>query len=215
MFLSLPNGTTSRIIPVKLTTLSTGADLTGVLYSDLIAYYKINGSAPVAITLATMTQGTWASGGFIQVSAAHMPGEYELSVPNAAFASGTDVTICIQANGGTSAGMKTYDVVIQMDAYAALVNLVNTLTTYTGNTPQTGDSYARLGAPAGASVSADVAAVETKLGSPVHGSIALDIANVSGGGGGDPLTNTVPGSYAAHTAGNALGKLDQLIVGPG
>jgi hypothetical protein len=36
------------------------------------------------------------------------------------------------------------------------VILTDTLTTYTGNTPQTGDSYARLGAPAGASVSADI-----------------------------------------------------------
>jgi hypothetical protein len=36
---------------------------------------------------------------------------------------------------------------------------VGTLTTYTGNTPQTGDSYARLGAPAGASVSADIAVI--------------------------------------------------------
>lgn len=32
-----------------------------------------------------------------------------------------------------------------------------TITTYTGNTPQTGDAFARLGAPAGASVSADIA----------------------------------------------------------
>jgi hypothetical protein len=37
---------------------------------------------------------------------------------------------------------------------------IGTLTTYTGNTVQTGDAYARLGAPAGASVSADVAAVK-------------------------------------------------------
>ncbi len=41
------------------------------------------------------------------------------------------------------------------------VVLTDTLTTYTGNTLQTGDNYARLGAPAGASVSADVAAVQT------------------------------------------------------
>lgn len=40
------------------------------------------------------------------------------------------------------------------------VVLTDTLTTYTGNTVQTGDAYARLGAPAGASVSADVAAVK-------------------------------------------------------
>jgi hypothetical protein len=41
------------------------------------------------------------------------------------------------------------------------VTTVGTLTTYTGNTPQTGDAFARLGAPAGASVSADVAAVKS------------------------------------------------------
>lgn len=40
--------------------------------------------------------------------------------------------------------------------------LVDTVTTYTGNTKQTGDAFARLGAPAGASVSADVAAVNSK-----------------------------------------------------
>lgn len=45
------------------------------------------------------------------------------------------------------------------------VVLVDTLTTYTGNTPQTGDSFARLGAPAGASVSADVAAVKAETAS--------------------------------------------------
>jgi hypothetical protein len=42
-----------------------------------------------------------------------------------------------------------------------IVGTVSTLTTYTGNTVQTGDAYARLGAPAGASVSVDVAAVKT------------------------------------------------------
>jgi len=42
------------------------------------------------------------------------------------------------------------------------VVLVATLTTYTANTPQTGDSFARLGAPAGASVSVDLAAVKAE-----------------------------------------------------
>lgn len=36
----------------------------------------------------------------------------------------------------------------------------DTIATYTGNTPQTGDNYARIGAPAGASVSADIAAAK-------------------------------------------------------
>ncbi len=42
------------------------------------------------------------------------------------------------------------------------VELVDVLTTYTGNTVQTGDSFARLGLPAGASVSADIAAIEAQ-----------------------------------------------------
>jgi hypothetical protein len=45
---------------------------------------------------------------------------------------------------------------------AHIIGTVDTLTTYTGNTPQTGDNYARLGAPAGASVSADIAAINAK-----------------------------------------------------
>lgn len=44
--------------------------------------------------------------------------------------------------------------------YAGTNNVIPTVTTLTGHTAQTGDSYARLGAPAGASVSADVAAVK-------------------------------------------------------
>lgn len=48
-----------------------------------------------------------------------------------------------------------------------VATLTKTLTTYTGNTVQTGDAYARLGAPAGASVSADVAAVKTDTGNLV------------------------------------------------
>ncbi len=42
------------------------------------------------------------------------------------------------------------------------VKLADTLTTYTGDTPQTGDSFVRLGAPAGASIAADLAAIEAQ-----------------------------------------------------
>lgn len=43
------------------------------------------------------------------------------------------------------------------------VKLSDTLTTYTGNTVQTGDSFARLGAPVGASISADITAVRSDV----------------------------------------------------
>ena len=42
------------------------------------------------------------------------------------------------------------------------VVLVDTLTTHTGNTVQTGDSFARLGAPAGVSIAADLVAIEAQ-----------------------------------------------------
>lgn len=66
------------------------------------------------------------------------------------------------------------------------VVLTDTVTTYTGNTPQTGDSFARLGAPAGASVSADILAIdnlvddlESRLGTPSDlGSGATVAANL-------------------------------------
>ena len=45
--------------------------------------------------------------------------------------------------------------------YAGTNNVIPTVTTLTGHTAQTGDAYARLGAPAGASVSADIAAVKS------------------------------------------------------
>lgn len=65
--------------------------------------------------------------------------------------------------------------------------ILATLTTYTGNTPQTGDSYARLGAPANGSVSADLAAIYaavdtevgaiyTRIGAPAGASLAADVA---------------------------------------
>ena len=43
--------------------------------------------------------------------------------------------------------------------------VIPTVTTLTGHTAQTGDSFARLGAPAGASVSADIAAVKSETAS--------------------------------------------------
>lgn len=51
--------------------------------------------------------------------------------------------------------------------------VVPTVTTLTGHTAQTGDAYARLGAPAGASVSADVAAVKTQT-----AAIEVDTADI-------------------------------------
>jgi hypothetical protein len=47
--------------------------------------------------------------------------------------------------------------------YAGTGNVIPTVTTLTGHTAQTGDTYARLGAPVGASISADIAAAKANL----------------------------------------------------
>lgn len=58
---------------------------------------------------------------------------------------------------------------------------VGTITNYTGNTPQTGDAFARLGAPAGASVSADVAAVKAETATILADTNELQTDWVNGG----------------------------------
>ena len=63
--------------------------------------------------------------------------------------------------------------------YAGTNNVIPTVTTLTGHTAQTGDAFARLGAPAGASVSADVAAVKSD-----SAAILVDTAEIGAAGAG-------------------------------
>jgi len=63
---------------------------------------------------------------------------------------------------GTNDDKTGYDLAADQSAVT-----VGTVTTLTGHTAQTGDSYARLGAPTGSSISADVAAVKTDTGNLV------------------------------------------------
>src|ERR1019366_4834036 len=71
-----------------------------------------------------------------------------------------------------------------------------------GSVPQTGDSFIRLGTPAGASIAADLAEIEDGIDAN-----ALILTNIT-----DPLTNPVPGSYAPGTAGAMLGRIGSSQV---
>ena len=89
-------GTTSQIIQLFIlnSTSSSGAGLSGLLYNSagLTCYYKRNtASGDTSVSLATMTLGTWATGGFKEVDSTNMPGFYEFGIPNAALASGADL----------------------------------------------------------------------------------------------------------------------------
>jgi hypothetical protein len=65
--------------------------------------------------------------------------------------------------------------------YAGTNNVIPTVTTLTGHTAQTGDAYARLGAPAGASVSADIAAVKAETATIVADTAELQTDWANGG----------------------------------
>ena len=189
MKLQILKGTTSKRVGVFIqsTAVSTGAGLTGLVFNSagLTWYYwrEDEGNAgATAVTLATATRGTFTSGGFIEKDATNMPGFYELGIPNAALATGANwvnmilkgatnmapLPLEIELTDFSLQGQSALDLKdFADDGYDPSTNkvtgvvLTDTVTTYTGNTVQTGDSFARLGAPAGASVSADIAAIKT------------------------------------------------------
>lgn len=86
-------GSTSQILQIFIADSSstTGAGLTGLAFNtgSLTAYYHRKGdTTATAITLVTMTVGTFTSSGFAQIDATNMPGWYQLCPPDACFATG-------------------------------------------------------------------------------------------------------------------------------
>lgn len=86
-------GATSRIwqIFVADSSSTTGAGLTGLVFNSgsLVCYYhRDTDTTATAVSLVTMTVGTFTSSGFKEIDATNMPGWYQLCPPNAALASG-------------------------------------------------------------------------------------------------------------------------------
>lgn len=101
-------GDTSKTIVIAIgdTSSSTGAGLTGLVYNSagLTAYYKrSNAASAVSISLANATLGAFTSGGFKEVSAANMPGQYEFGIPDAALAAGAE-WVSLHFKGATNMG---------------------------------------------------------------------------------------------------------------
>lgn len=83
---------------------TTGGRKTGIAYNaaSLTCYYARSSSGTqTAITLASGTDGTWSSGGWVERDATNMPGIYQLGLPNAALDYGADYTtvVCKGASG--------------------------------------------------------------------------------------------------------------------
>lgn len=145
-------GSTSQILTVVVldSASTTGGRKTGIApdATDFTCRYKrSNGTAAVACAINSITTlGTFAgsdtNAAWKEVSAADMPGVYELHLPNNMLASGaTDATLTLKG----AAGMVQVDVQVELVANVAA------------------DVYSRVGAPTGASVSADVAAIDALI----------------------------------------------------
>lgn len=101
---------------------------------------------------------------------------------------------------------------INASGHVSRVTLADTVTTLTGHTPQTGDSYARLGAPATTTIAADIGAVSSTLGTVATNAAA---AASSAGTAATIVSSGTHGNAEIKTAVDAVkAKTDNLPSDP-
>lgn len=197
-------------------------------------------------TLRVLTAGTnivLAKGtgltGLNDLSAAQVNTEADTALSDV----GVTTTVTGRIDATTSSRMATFSLPtnfasmgINASGHISRVVLVDTLTTYTGNTPQSGDTYVRLGAPTLATIAADIqsrlatsgytvppaAAVnadavwdEIRTGHVIAGSFGAvsEWAVGGGGGGGNTLQDIRDAMKLAPSAGvPAALSIDAMIL---
>lgn len=137
----ITKGATDQSTVIKIVDSADGTPETGVTSATagLDLQYRREGAAAVALTESDLAavDSAHSDGGMIHIGA----GYYRVDLPDAAVATGADGVLVF----GTVTGM------VVIGAYHELVDA-----------KQTGDSFARLGAPAGASIAADLAVIEAQ-----------------------------------------------------
>ena len=166
------HGVASAILRVKIldSSSTTGAGLTGLAFGDsgliistiadveaTVTVYTSAGSTIEDITtLGTYAAPTATKCRFKEVDATNHPGLYEIQLADARFSVTNARSLIVSVHGATNAAL--VDAEVQLTAFDLNTNSIGSVD---GHTAQTGDSFARLGAPAGASVSADIAVIKT------------------------------------------------------
>ncbi len=131
-------GTTSKVVEVFIqdNSLTTGGGLTGLTYNSLgltAYYFRDTGTTSSAISLASMSLGTWISGGFKEIDATNMPGWYQFCLPNGALASGAN-DVVIHLFGATNMAPCPIEIQLTNVDYDASTFDTNLLT-WLGSTP--------------------------------------------------------------------------------
>lgn len=131
MKLLIKKGTTNKRIQIFIpdSSSSTGAGLTGLtnLSAGLTAYYFRDGDSGTgtSISLSDGTVGTYSSGGFKQISSANLPGVYELGLPDAAIASGSNHVMAMLKGATNMAPVLLEIQLTDFDLYSATVSLAS------------------------------------------------------------------------------------------
>lgn len=121
---------------------TTGAGKTGLVFNtaSLTAYYhRDTDTTATAISLVTMTAGTFTSGGFVEIDATNMPGWYQFCPPNAAIAAGAK-SCAFLLKGATNMAPVPIEVqlsAVNPDSATAFISSVATVTTVTDLTTTT------------------------------------------------------------------------------
>jgi hypothetical protein len=97
-----------------------GSGVSGLDYTKFSCSYSRDddgNAGATVVSLATMTRGTWTSGGLVEKDATHAKGDYEVGYPNAAFASGSkQVTFTFYDAGNNNiAPIKVQYALVQYD----------------------------------------------------------------------------------------------------
>lgn len=138
-------GATSVSLTFVLRKTADSTEQTGKLAADMTLSYIPQGGTSTAFTASDLASvnSAWSAGGVKEIDSSNMPGAYRVDIPNAAFAAGADW--------------------VEFAVKVASCFVYHERIPITSNVIQTGDAFARLGAPAGASTAADIAAIAGKV----------------------------------------------------
>ena len=220
--LSIKAGSTSQTINVWIqdSSSATGAGKTGLAYntSGLTVYYCFPGEAPANMTGVTQTvTGAWTSGGFVELSAADMPGWYRLDLPNAVLASGNGRFVSVHMFGAANMAPCAFEIELtgwdnQDTVHGGLSALPNAAAGAGGGLPTAGTGTYSINT---AILQAELAAAITGT---VNNSASIAAGSFSGTGSNGFTLSSSNSKYSApynvmHFTSGALQGLSNKITG--
>ena len=138
----------SRAHSVYLTDLA-GAPKTGLVFNSGISVYWRDqyGNATQVVLVTQTVTGAYATGGFVEISSANMPGWYRLDLPNALYGGGSTYAV-LSINHSTITPYQCYFDIVGYQPYQANLGITDITTAKTN----TDTLIARLGVFTGTGV---------------------------------------------------------------